>query len=176
VGGHCIGVDPFYLAHCAQQLGHQAEVILAGRRINDGMGGYLARRIAEAAKAAGLAGKPRSLVLGLTFKENLPDLRNSKVVDLIAGLRERGHEVSVHDPRAEAAEAKSTYGIQLCADPFAAAKGGFDCLVGAVAHDQYRDLSLSDLGRLVRPGGLIADIKAIWRGRELPPGREHWQL
>ncbi len=176
VGGHCIGVDPFYLAHCAQQLGHQAEVILAGRRINDGMGDYLARRIAEAAHALGLGSKPRSLVLGLTFKENLPDLRNSKVVDLIEGLRQRGHEVSVHDPRADAAEAKKVYGIELAADPFADSAGGFDCLVGAVAHDQYRDYSSDQLGRLVRPGGLIADIKAIWRGRELPAGRQHWQL
>ena len=176
VGGHCIGVDPFYLAFCAQQLGHQAEVILAGRRINDGMGDYIARRIADAAHALGLGSKPRSLVLGLTFKENLPDLRNSKVVDLIQGLQRRGHDVSVHDPRADAAEANRVYGIELCADPFAAAAGGFDCLIGAVAHDQYRDLSLVDLGRLARPGGLIADVKAIWRGRELPAGRQHWQL
>ena len=152
VGGHCIGVDPFYLAYCAQQLGHEAEVILAGRRINDGMGDYLARRIADAAHALGLGGKPRSLVLGLTFKENLPDLRNSKVVDLIQGLQRRGHDVSVHDPRAEASEAKAVYGIELCADPFAASAGGFDCLIGAVAHDQYRDMSSSDLGRLVQAG------------------------
>ncbi len=176
VGGHCIGVDPFYLAHCAQQLGHQAEVILAGRRINDGMGDYIARRIADAAHVLGLGGRPRSLVLGLTFKENLPDLRNSKVVDLIEGLKRRGHDVAVHDPRAESSEAKAVYGIELCADPFGAADGGFDCLIGAVAHDQYRDMSPGDLGRLVKPGGLIADIKAIWRGRELPPGRQHWQL
>ncbi len=176
VGGHCIGVDPFYLAYCAQQLGHEAEVILAGRRINDGMGDYLARRIADAAHALGLGGKPRSLVLGLTFKENLPDLRNSKVVDLIQGLQRRGHDVSVHDPRAEASEAKAVYDIDLCADPFAASAGGFDCLIGAVAHDQYRALSSEELARLVRPGGLIADIKAIWRGRELPAGRQHWQL
>ena len=176
VGGHCIGVDPFYLAHCAQQLGHEAEVILAGRRINDGMGDYIARRIAEAATAAGLGPRPRSLVLGLTFKENLPDLRNSKVVDLIEGLRARGHEVFVHDPRADAAEAKAAYGIDLRRDLFAEADGGYDCLIGAVAHDQYRALSESDLARLAKPGGLIADIKAIWRGRELPAGRQRWQL
>jgi len=140
------------------------------------MGDYLARRIADAAHALGLGNKPRSLVLGLTFKENLPDLRNSKVVDLIEGLRRRGHEVSVHDPRADAAEAKKVYGIELAGDPFADLASGFDCLVGAVAHDQYRDYSPDQLGRLVRPGGLIADIKAIWRGRELPAGRQHWQL
>ena len=176
VGGHCIGVDPFYLAHCAQQLGHEAEVILAGRRINDGMGGYIARRIADAAAAAGLPARPRSLVLGLTFKENLPDLRNSKVVDLIEGLRARGHDVTVHDPRADAAEAKAAYGIELRADLSNVSDGGYDCLIGAVAHDQYRVLAEADLARLVKPGGLIADIKAIWRGRELPVGRQHWQL
>ncbi len=176
VGGHCIGVDPYYLAHCAQQLGLEPEVILAGRRINDGMGDYIARRIAEAASAAGLGERARSLVLGLTFKENLPDLRNSKVVDLIEGLRARGHDVAVHDPRADAAEAKSTYGIELRGDLFAGPDGGYDCLIGAVAHDQYRALSDSDLARLVKPGGLIADIKAIWRGQKLPEGRQRWQL
>ncbi|HYV87455.1 MAG TPA: UDP binding domain-containing protein, partial [Candidatus Polarisedimenticolia bacterium] len=96
--------------------------------------------------------------------------------DLIQGLQRRGHDVSVHDPRAEASEAKAVYDIELCTDPFAASAGGFDCVIGAVAHDQYRDMSLNDLARLVRPGGLIADIKAIWRGRELPAGRQHWQL
>jgi UDP-N-acetyl-D-glucosamine/UDP-N-acetyl-D-galactosamine dehydrogenase len=176
VGGHCIGVDPFYLAHCAQQLGHEAEVILAGRRINDGMGGYIARRIADAAAAAGLGARPRSLVLGLTFKENLPDLRNSKVVDLIRGLQARGHDVAVHDPRADAAEAKTAYDIALLGDLFAVPDGGYDCLIGAVAHEQYLELTEADLARLVKPGGLIADIKAIWRGRRLPEGRQYWQL
>jgi UDP-N-acetyl-D-glucosamine/UDP-N-acetyl-D-galactosamine dehydrogenase len=176
VGGHCIGVDPFYLAHCAQQLGHEAEVILAGRRINDGMGGYIARRIADAAAAAGLGARPRSLVLGLTFKENLPDLRNSKVVDLIRGFQARGHDVAVHDPRADAAEAKTAYDIALLGDLFAVPDGGYDCLIGAVAHEQYLELTEADLARLVKPGGLIADIKAIWRGRRLPEGRQYWQL
>ena len=176
VGGHCIGVDPFYLAHCAQQLGHRAEVILAGRRITDGMGGYIARRIADAAAAAGLGARPRSLVLGLTFKENLRDLRNSKVVDLIRGLEARGHDVAVHDPGGDAAEAKRAYGIALRPNLFTGASEGYDCLIGAVAHDQYRALGSADLARLVKPGGLIADVKGIWRGRELPAGRRRWQL
>jgi UDP-N-acetyl-D-galactosamine dehydrogenase len=140
------------------------------------MGEYIARRIADAAATAGLGPRPRSLVLGLTFKENLPDLRNSKVVDLIRGLEARGHDVAVHDPRADAGEAKAAYGIELRADLFVAAGEGYDCLIGAVAHDQYRDLKGADLARLVKRGGLIADIKAIWRGRELPQGRQYWQL
>jgi UDP-N-acetyl-D-galactosamine dehydrogenase len=173
VGGHCIGVDPFYLAHCARQLGHEAEIILAGRRINDGMGDLIAARI------AGAAGRgARSLVLGLTFKENLSDLRNSKVVDLVRGLEARGHSVDVHDPRADAAEAKATYGIHLRPDllrPDLAADG-YDCLIGAVAHDEYLRLEAADFARLVKPGGVIADVKGLWRDRPLPPGRRRWQL
>src|SRR3546814_4647406 len=100
VGGHCIGVDPFYLAHAAAAVGHNPEVVLAGRRINDAMGGYLAQRI------AGEIGKPGArrasvLVLGLTFKENVPDLRNTRVVDLVRGLQAYGHDVAVHDPPAD---------------------------------------------------------------------------
>ncbi|MEA2783503.1 MAG: UDP-N-acetyl-D-glucosamine/UDP-N-acetyl-D-galactosamine dehydrogenase, partial [Rhodospirillaceae bacterium] len=168
VGGHCIGVDPYYLTHKAQEIGYHPEMILAGRRINDAMGDHVAGRIAAAA-----AGGGRSLVLGLTFKENLPDLRNSKVVDLIRGLEARGHRVLVHDPRADPAEAKAVYGVDLVPD---LADGGFDCLIGAVAHDEYRDLDAADFARLVKPGGLIADIKGLWRGRELPPDRRRWQL
>jgi len=115
-------------------------------------------------------------VLGLTFKENLRDLRNSKVVDLIRGLEARGHDVAVHDPHADAAEAQAAYGIELRADLFAGREVGYDCLIGAVAHNQYCALEAADLARLVKPGGLIADIKAIWRGRPLPEGRRHWQL
>ena len=169
VGGHCIGVDPFYLAHCARKLGHRAEVILAGRRTNDAMAGELARRIAA---ALGPDPYPRSLVLGLTFKENVPDLRNSKVADLVRGLEAAGHAVEVRDPRADAGEAKAIYGLDLDRSE----DGGFDCLVGAVAHDEYCALTEADFARLVKPGGLIADIKGIWRGRKLPPGRRRWQL
>jgi len=172
VGGHCIGVDPFYLAHCAHKLGHKADVILAGRRINDAMGQDLARRIAAAGKAAGLGPRPRSLVLGLTFKENVPDLRNSKVIDLVRGLEAAGHIVEVRDPRADPKEAKAEYGLDLGRGDSA----GFDCLVGAVAHDEYCAFGEADFARLVKPGGLIADIKGIWRSKRLPAGRSRWQL
>ena len=170
VGGHCIGVDPFYLAHCARKLGHSAEVILAGRRTNDAMAGDIARRIAAAVDGA--SPPPRSLVLGLTFKENVPDLRNSKVAELVRGLEALGHLVEVRDPRADAGEAKAIYGIDLGRGE----TGGFDCLIGAVAHAEYCALGETDFARLVKPGGLIADIKGIWRNSKLPPDRRRWQL
>jgi UDP-N-acetyl-D-glucosamine/UDP-N-acetyl-D-galactosamine dehydrogenase len=166
VGGHCIGIDPYYLAACAQAAGHEPEIILAGRRINDGMGDHFAARIAEACGGA----KPKTLVLGLTFKENLPDLRNSKVVDLIHGLQARGHAVEVHDPHADAAEAKSSYGLSLLS---ALPNGAtYDCLVGAVPHATYREFSFAGV---VKPGGLVADIKGLWRDVALPEGFRRWQ-
>jgi UDP-N-acetyl-D-galactosamine dehydrogenase len=169
VGGHCIGVDPFYLAHRAQELGHHPEVILAGRRINDAMGGFVARQID--------ALLPRSasiLVLGLTFKENVPDLRNSKVVDIIEGLEKMGHRVTTHDPLADVAEAKEHYGIDLT--PRLDGMGAFDAVIGAVAHASYAALSTEMLGALVKPGGVVADIKGMWRDTALPNGARRWEL
>ncbi len=175
VGGHCIGVDPFYLAHCAQEAGHHPEIILAGRRINDGMGGYVAASIAETLTGDGAAeGSARVLVLGLTFKENVPDLRNSKVVDVIEHLKGRGHAVHVHDPLAHAEEARQLYGIDLC--PGLADVSGYDCLIGAVAHREYRAFVAEDFARLVRPGGVVADIKGMWRDVVLPEGLRRWHL
>jgi UDP-N-acetyl-D-galactosamine dehydrogenase len=169
VGGHCIGVDPFYLAECAIGLGHHPEIILAGRKINDQMGDFIAGCITEA-----LGNKPsRILVLGLTFKENVPDLRNTKVVDLIEGLRRRGHEVLVHDAIADAAEARREYGLDLLPDLSA---GGYDAVVGAVPHAAYASLSPAELARLVKPGGVVADIKGQWRSLSLPDGLRRWEL
>jgi UDP-N-acetyl-D-galactosamine dehydrogenase len=172
VGGHCIGVDPYYLAACAQAAGHEPEIILAGRRINDGMGDHFAAAIAERSPAAD--GRPlRTLVLGLTFKENLPDLRNSKVVDLVAGLAARGHRVDVHDPHADAAEARTSYGLSLL--PALPNGGTYDCLVGAVPHEAYRRFDAQSFAGLVRSGGLVADIKGMWRSVALPDGLRRWQ-
>jgi UDP-N-acetyl-D-galactosamine dehydrogenase len=178
VGGHCIGVDPFYLAHCAEALGHHAEVILAGRRINDGMGDHIAGRIAERyAQDNRSVAAPRTLVLGLTFKENLPDLRNSKVVDLIRGLRARGHQVEVHDARADPAEAQNLYGETLRAElGLMPGEAPFDCVVGAVPHDAYKALGSAELATLLRKGGLVCDIKGMWRGCVLPDGLRRWEL
>jgi UDP-N-acetyl-D-galactosamine dehydrogenase len=169
VGGHCIGVDPYYLAYKAQEFGHHPEVILAGRRTNDGMGGYIAARIDAA------LGKPsRVLVLGLTFKENIPDLRNSKVVDIVTALQQRGHMVTVHDAFADAEEAEAEYGIALAGD--LAELQGFDALVGAVMHAPYAGFAADDFARLVRTGGLVADIKGMWRKTALPGGLRIWSI
>ncbi|MBI3453591.1 MAG: nucleotide sugar dehydrogenase [Rhodospirillales bacterium] len=174
VGGHCIGVDPFYLADLAQRLGRDPAVILAGRRINDAMGGYvadcLAREIAVKRPAAGA----RVLVLGLTFKENVPDLRNSKVVDVIRGLAAKGCTVDVHDPLADPEEAREEYGIELM--PALDRAGAYDAAVGAVPHDFYRKLAPERLARLLVPGGLLADIKGMWRTLAFPASLRRWQL
>ena len=170
VGGHCIGVDPFYLAHRAKEVGHDPVVVLAGRRINDSMGRFVADAIADAVEAAGVSGPV--LLLGLTFKENVPDLRNTKVVDVIAGLKDRGLEVDVHDVMADPAEAEAFYDVQL--KPVMAK--GYACVIGAVPHDAYRALDAQALADLVTPGGVVADIKGMWRNLELPDGIRRWQL
>ncbi len=169
VGGHCIGVDPFYLAEFAQRVGHHPEIILAGRRINDGMGDHLAGSI-----SAMLDREARVLVLGLTFKENVPDLRNSKVVDLVEGFRCRGHAVDVHDPHADPEAAKAEYGIALL--PTLDGASPYGAIVGAVPHDEYRSFDADKFGSLLKSGGLVADIKGMWRSASLPPAARRWQL
>lgn len=166
VGGHCIGVDPYYLAALATQLGHHPQVILSGRKTNDDMGAFIANSV-----AADLRPGSRILVLGLTFKENVPDLRNTKVVDIVLRLAALGHHVSVHDPLASPGEARELYGVELLAD----LDGGYDAVIGAVAHRQYVDLSDEALRKLLADGGILADIKGIWRGRSID-GVRRWQL
>jgi UDP-N-acetyl-D-galactosamine dehydrogenase len=114
------------------------------------------------------------LVLGLTFKENVPDLRNSKVVDIVEALRKAGHDVSVHDPLADPEEALEHYGIRLL--PRLDGAGPFDAVVGAVSHAPYVELTASSLETLLKPGGLVADVKAIWRHLKLPAGIRRWEL
>ncbi|MBS28064.1 MAG: UDP-N-acetyl-D-galactosamine dehydrogenase [Alphaproteobacteria bacterium] len=170
VGGHCIGVDPFYLAHAAQAVGHNPEVVLAGRRINDDMGPFIAGEIASR-----LNGTPaRILILGLTFKENVPDLRNSRVVDIVEALRTMGHQVDVHDPHADADEARALFEIDLL--PTLQDVASYDSVVGAVRHREYETLQGVDLARLLASDGLLADVKGTWRQVDLPAGVRRWQL
>jgi UDP-N-acetyl-D-galactosamine dehydrogenase len=171
VGGHCIGVDPYYLAHAAEAVGIDPAVVLAGRRVNDGMGEWFAGRIWQ---ELGNPPAARVLLLGLTFKENVRDLRNSRVADLEKGLRRRGAVVMVHDPLADADEAKSYYGIDLV--PSLQGLPPADAVVVAVAHRAFRDMPEATVDSLIRPAGLIADIKGVWRDRRFTPGIRRWSL
>jgi UDP-N-acetyl-D-galactosamine dehydrogenase len=167
VGGHCIGVDPYYLSHLAQQLGHNPQVILAGRGTNDGMGAWIADALHERRGKAGTA-----LVLGLTFKENVPDLRNSRSFDLIRRLKWLGHDVAVADPLASAAEVEREHGLKVTGPD----GRRYDLVVGAVAHREYRELADERLAGLITPGGTLADLKGMWRDRLLDPAIDRWTL
>ena len=168
VGGHCIGVDPYYLSYRAQQLGQDPQVILSGRSINDKMGSWVADQLHTRRRRTG-----KALVMGLTFKENVPDLRNSRVIDLIERLRWLGHEVSVHDPLADAKEAQHEYGIELQGDGL---HDSYDLVVVAVPHAAYEQLSDDQLSKLVKEGGLLADLKNVYGSRQLAAGIDRWTL
>ena len=157
VGGHCIGVDPYYLTHKADKLGYHPQVILAGRRINDGMGKYVAEQAVKQMIQTGFAVKDAHvIVLGLTFKENCPDLRNSRVIDVVRELQSYGAIVHVHDPVADPREARHEYDIELEAwDALPAATA----IIGAVAHREFRARPVSDYVGKLKPGGLYADVK-----------------
>jgi UDP-N-acetyl-D-galactosamine dehydrogenase len=167
VGGHCIGVDPYYLSHRAQEIGIEPHVILSGRSTNDAMGGWIADQIHAKRAAPGSV-----LVMGLAFKENVPDLRNTRVIDVIGHLRGLGHEVVVHDPLTDPAEARHEYGLDLAADGLA---GRYDVVLVAVPHADYAALPDETIAGLVAPGGLLADLKNLYRTRDLP-GVERWTL
>ena len=159
VGGHCIGVDPYYLTHKATALGYHPELMLAARRINDKMGIYVANQVLRLMARHGIgAVGARVLVLGLTFKEDCPDLRNTKVVDLIRELREAGAVVDVHDPWADAALAHAEYSLDVVPQPQA---GHYDAIVLAVAHQRFRDLGAAGIRALGRSGAVIYDLKRV---------------
>ena len=158
VGGHCIGVDPYYLTHKADKLGYHPQVILAGRRINDGMGKYVADQTVKQLIQGGCHVKgARVSVLGLTFKENCPDLRNSRVIDVIRELESFGVTVHVHDPIADPAEAKHEYGVELT--PWDALPRSH-ALVAAVAHRDYTRRPVDDFVAKLEPNGLYVDAKS----------------
>ncbi len=167
VGGHCIGVDPYYLSHCAQSLGHLPRVILAGRAINDGMGIWIADTIHSRRQSR--TGKV--LVLGLAFKADVPDLRNSRVVDVVERLTWLGHAVTIHDPVADPAAARHEYCLELDA---AALNGRYDVVLAAVPHQSYRDMSMAEVAALAAEGALMADLHGIWRDRDLPESLDLW--
>ncbi len=175
VGGHCIGVDPFYLTHLAETLGYQPQVILAGRRINDGMGRFVAQRaIKEIIKAGNPLRGGLVTVLGLTFKENCGDLRNSKVADILSELAEYGMRVQVHDPHADPDEAMREYGVKLVPlDELAPASA----VIAAVGHDAFRAIDMDSLVRLMLPERVLIDAKGVFSREKLAAaGIRFWRL
>ena len=159
VGGHCIGVDPYYLTYKAQQLGYHPQMILAGRRINDNMALYVASRIVKQMIARKIQpSDSRVLILGLAFKENCPDVRNTKIVDIVAELSSYGAAVDVHDPWVDVADARREYGINPVEEPKA---GEYDAVVLAVAHDQFRSLGEQGIRAFGKPVSLVYDIKYV---------------
>jgi UDP-N-acetyl-D-galactosamine dehydrogenase len=174
VGGHCIGVDPYYLTMKAQQLGYQPEVILAGRRINSNMGGFVAARVIRLLIEGDIGVRnARVGVLGLTFKENCNDIRNSKVPDIVRELRGFGIEPVVHDPLASAAEAIHEYGLKLVG---LQDMGEVDALILAVAHDWYKSHGQDRLLAMVRDGGVLVDVKSALDASRIDRGIRYWSL
>lgn len=159
VGGHCIGVDPYYLTHKAEAIGYHPQVILAGRRINDGMGAYVAGQLVKAMLKRRIhVDGARVLVLGLTFKENCPDLRNTRTIDVVRELQDYGIQVDVHDPWANVDEARCEYGLELVQTP---QTGGYDGIVLAVAHDQFKGLGAKAIRGFGKSDHVLYDLKNV---------------
>ena len=157
VGGHCIGVDPYYLTHKAQQIGYHPDVILAGRRINDGMGSHVARRVVKLMAQRNLqTAQSNVLILGLAFKENCPDLRNTRVVDIIAELRSYNANVHIHDPWVNAGEARHEYGLEMTEEP---ETGKYDAIILAVSHREFIALGAKGIRAFGKPEAVLFDVK-----------------
>lgn len=162
VGGHCIGVDPYYLEYKANALRYHSQLISAGRFINDSMGGYIAKRVVKKIISDGRTlHDSRILVMGVTFKENVSDIRNTKVMDIVSELSDYGISVDIVDPLADAALFARYYGLRLSGSP----GQGYDVVIVAVAHACYRELDEDYFTRILCPGGLLADVKGIYRDR-----------
>lgn len=159
VGGHCIGVDPYYLTHKAQAIGYHPEIILAGRRLNDSMGAYVVAQLVKAMTKERIQVEgAKVLVMGLTFKENCPDLRNTRVVDIVAELKDYNCHVDVHDPWVSAEEAQHEYGIKPIAEP---KERGYDAIILAVAHHQFREMGASAIRALGKSTSILYDLKYV---------------
>ena len=171
VGGHCIGVDPYYLTHKAEKLGYHAQIINSGRFVNDSMGGYVAKQTVKKIIATGKnIQDARVLVMGATFKENVSDIRNSKVVDTVREFQSFSVEVDVVDPHASAKEIKTEYGYELSPEP----KPKYDAVIVAVNHEEYANLSHDYFQELLTPKGIFVDLKGIYRGKM--NGFTYWSL
>jgi UDP-N-acetyl-D-glucosamine/UDP-N-acetyl-D-galactosamine dehydrogenase len=166
VGGHCIGVDPYYLTHKAQEIGYHPEMILAGRRLNDNMAIYVAQEVVRlmALKRIHVSGA-RVLMLGITFKENCPDIRNSKVIDVVRELEKYGAKVDIHDPWADSAECKHEYGVRPVRDALAN-RGAYDAIVVAVSHREFKEAGSAGLRKLGKKNHVMYDIKHVFRAQE----------
>ncbi|WP_428663357.1 nucleotide sugar dehydrogenase [Reyranella sp.] len=173
VGGHCIGVDPFYIAHKAEEVGYHPHVIHSGRRVNDGMGVYVASRVARSIMRRASDGRPVVTVLGATFKENVPDIRNTRVVDIVRELEDFGIIVQLHDPEADGDLLREEYGLKLT--PFDALKPA-DAIVLAVAHREYRDGGWDLVKGLMKPGAFVADVPALLDRTATPAEATLWRL
>ncbi|MFA5816235.1 MAG: nucleotide sugar dehydrogenase [Bacteroidales bacterium] len=161
VGGHCIGVDPYYLTYKARKLGYHPHVILAGRYVNDSMGFYVAKQTVKRILAKGLdIRQSKILVLGFTFKEDISDIRNTRVADLVRELQSYQAAVTVTDPHADPAEVKREYGIDM-----ASPESGYDAVIVAVAHREYLEFTAADFEKWLKPGGIVVDVKGIYRGQ-----------
>ena len=165
VGGHCIGVDPYYLTHKAQAIGYHPEMILAGRRINDNMGIYVAQQVAQLMIQRQIMVKgSRVLIMGLTFKENCPDVRNTKIVDVVRELQKYGCKVDVYDPWADADEAEHEYALR----PIKKARAGtYDAIIMGVAHKEFRDMGIGRIREFGRKSHVLYDIKYVFKSSEV---------
>jgi UDP-N-acetyl-D-galactosamine dehydrogenase len=174
VGGHCIGVDPFYIAHKAEEVGYHPDVIHSGRRVNDGMGVYIANRVARSIMRRFGNGHPIVTVLGVTFKENVPDIRNTRVVDIVRELEDFGITVQLHDPMADGDLLQEEYKLRLT--PIDALKPA-DAVVLSVAHRRYREGGWDLVKPLLKPaGGFVADVPALLDRSSTPTGITLWRL
>ena len=171
VGGHCIGVDPYYLTHKSKELGYDSQVILAGRSINDGMAGYVAKKVLQhIIQNNGNVKDAKVLVMGATFKENVSDIRNSKVADVVKELKSYSLNVDVTDPHASSEECNKAYGFELITD----LSNDYDAVIITVPHNDYRGMDDPTFAALTKPHGLIADLKGVFRGKI--SRRDYWSL
>jgi UDP-N-acetyl-D-galactosamine dehydrogenase len=174
VGGHCIGVDPFYIAHKAEEVGYHPHVIHSGRRVNDSMGVHVANKVARRLMRTAGNGRPLVTILGVTFKENVPDIRNTRVVDIVRELEDFGIAVQLHDPEADGDLLREEYRLELTAlEKLRPA----DAVVVAVAHKSYREKGWTLIQGLLKPGGgFVADVPALLDRRSAPANVTLWRL